>query len=64
MCSSLCELTKSYKWKDSIGNIYNQVNFLNEAVARIPVLKLYSPGDLSLQSLSPISSFCSPQVHD
>ena len=41
MCSSLCELTKSYRWKDSIGNIYNQANFLNGAAARISFLELF-----------------------
>lgn len=37
----LCE-QQSYIRKDSIGNIYNQTNFLNEIAVKVPSLKIFS----------------------
>lgn len=57
------QITKGYMRKDSIGDIYNQANFLNETVARIPFPTVQSPGCLSFQSLPHIFSLGSSYFH-
>lgn len=63
MCSSLCEQQKNYMRKDPIGGINNEANFLNEIVARIPFLRLCTPGLFSLHGVSRTFSFWSPSSH-